>query len=205
MILTGKVLETNFSHISDWAEAVPLRAFPLIDRLPVDRVPQLLFPHFGLLLVQFNSREGFRYNGSASVDFDVFFQKSKPQVHFFLVREVDNDGIEAYTVYLKSEFLGLAVVAVLLQIADRELLQWKSALVRQPGGIVGHKVEVCLKEVQIAVVYILAVLEAKSNFGAMDHSAVVFHVDAALLPAAGRIVGERRIPFDVLYCLQIFG
>lgn len=48
----------------------------------------------------------------------------------------------------------------------------------------------------------LAVEEAESNFGAVDHASVVLHVDAALLPAAGWIVG--RIPLYVLYRLQIF-
>lgn len=48
----------------------------------------------------------------------------------------------------------------------------------------------------------LAVEEAEANFGAVNHAAVVLHVDAALLPAAGWVVG--RIPLDVLYRLQIF-
>lgn len=48
----------------------------------------------------------------------------------------------------------------------------------------------------------LAVEEAETNSGAVNHSAVVLHIDAALLPAAGRVVGW--IPFYVLYRLQIF-
>ena len=50
----------------------------------------------------------------------------------------------------------------------------------------------------------LAVEEAEANFGAVNHPSVILHVDAALLPAAGRVVGERRIPLYVVYCLQIF-
>lgn len=45
----------------------------------------------------FDSGEVFRCNRSASVSFNIFFQKSKPQVHFLLVGTVDNDGIETYT------------------------------------------------------------------------------------------------------------
>lgn len=48
----------------------------------------------------------------------------------------------------------------------------------------------------------LAVEEAEANFGAVNHPPVVLHVDTALLPATGRVVG--RIPFYVLYRLQIF-
>lgn len=48
----------------------------------------------------------------------------------------------------------------------------------------------------------LAVQEAETNFGAVNHASIIFHIDAALLPAAGRVV--RRIPFYVLYSLQIF-
>lgn len=48
----------------------------------------------------------------------------------------------------------------------------------------------------------LAVEEAEANFGAVNHAPIVLNVDAALLPAAGRVVGW--IPFYVLYCLQIF-
>lgn len=48
----------------------------------------------------------------------------------------------------------------------------------------------------------LAVEEAETNSGAVNHSPVVLHIDAALLPAAGRVIG--RIPFYVFYCLQIF-
>lgn len=44
--------------------------------------------------------------------------------------------------------------------------------------------------------------EAETNFGAVNHSPVVLHIDAALLPAAGRVI--RWIPFYVLYGLQIF-
>lgn len=48
----------------------------------------------------------------------------------------------------------------------------------------------------------LAVQEAETNFGAVNHPSVVLHIDAALLPATGRVVG--RIPLYVLYRLQIF-
>lgn len=48
----------------------------------------------------------------------------------------------------------------------------------------------------------LAVEEAETNFGAVNHSPVVLHIDAALLPAAGGVIGW--IPFYVLYHLQIF-
>lgn len=48
----------------------------------------------------------------------------------------------------------------------------------------------------------LTVEEAESNFGAVNHASVILHIDAALLPATGRIVG--RIPLYVVYCLQIF-
>lgn len=36
----------------------------------------------------------------------------------------------------------------------------------------------------------------------MNHAAVILHVDAALLPAVGQVVGW--VPLDVLYRLQIF-
>lgn len=48
----------------------------------------------------------------------------------------------------------------------------------------------------------LAVEEAEANFGAVNHAPIVLHIDAALLPATGRVVGW--IPFYVLYRLQIF-
>lgn len=48
----------------------------------------------------------------------------------------------------------------------------------------------------------LAVEEAEANFGAVNHAPIVLHVDAALLPATGRVVGW--IPFYVLNRLQIF-
>lgn len=50
----------------------------------------------------------------------------------------------------------------------------------------------------------LAVEEAETNFGAVNHPTIILHIDAALLPATGRIIGEWRIPFYVLYRLQIF-
>lgn len=43
----------------------------------------------------------------------------------------------------------------------------------------------------------LAVEEAETDFGAVNHPSVILHVDAALLPATGRVIGERRIPFDL--------
>ena len=49
----------------------------------------------------------------------------------------------------------------------------------------------------------LAVQETEAHFGAVDHAAIVLHVDAALLPAAGGIVGERRVPFDLIYQLEV--
>lgn len=51
----------------------------------------------------------------------------------------------------------------------------------------------------------LAVQEAEANFRAVDHSAVVLYVDAALFPSANWVVGERRVPFDILDRLEIFG
>lgn len=50
----------------------------------------------------------------------------------------------------------------------------------------------------------LAVQEAEPNFGAVNHPSEILHIDAALLPPTGRVIGERRVPFNVLYCLQIF-
>lgn len=44
--------------------------------------------------------------------------------------------------------------------------------------------------------------EAETDFGAVNHSPVVLHIDAALLPAADWVIGW--IPFYVLYRLQIF-
>lgn len=46
--------------------------------------------------------------------------------------------------------------------------------------------------------------ETETNFGAVNHSSVILHIDAALLPATGWVVGEWRIPFYVVYLLQIF-
>lgn len=45
------MLQSNFSDIGDGAQAVPLRALPLIDGLSVDGVPQLLSAFRGLILV----------------------------------------------------------------------------------------------------------------------------------------------------------
>lgn len=50
----------------------------------------------------------------------------------------------------------------------------------------------------------LTVEEAETNFGAVNHPSIILHIDAALLPAADRVVRKRRIPFDVFYRLQIF-
>jgi len=50
----------------------------------------------------------------------------------------------------------------------------------------------------------LAVQEAEAHFGAVDHSAIVLHINAAFLPSANWVVGERRVPFDVLNRLEIF-
>lgn len=52
--------------------------------------------------------------------------------------------------------------------------------------------------------FYLTVQEAKAHFGAVDQPAVVLYVDAAFLPAAGRVIGKRRVPFDVLDGLEIF-
>lgn len=49
--LTGQVLQSDFSDIADGAQAVPLGAFPLVDGLSVDGVPQLLSAVRGLTLV----------------------------------------------------------------------------------------------------------------------------------------------------------
>lgn len=49
--LTGQVLQSNFGDEDDGAQAVPLRPLPLVDRLSVDGVPQLLSPFRRLLLV----------------------------------------------------------------------------------------------------------------------------------------------------------
>lgn len=48
-------------------------------------------------------------------------------------------------------------------------------------------------------------MEPEADLGAVNHPSVVLHVDAAFLPAAGWVIRKRRIPFNVLYCLQIFG
>lgn len=50
----------------------------------------------------------------------------------------------------------------------------------------------------------LAVQEAEADFGAVDHSAIVLHINAAFLPSTSWVVGERRVPFDVLNRLEIF-
>lgn len=49
--LTGQVLQSDFSDIGDGAQTVPLRALPLIDRLSVDGVSQLLSSLKSLFLV----------------------------------------------------------------------------------------------------------------------------------------------------------
>lgn len=49
--LTGQVLQSDFSDVGYGTQAVPLRALPLVDGLPVDGVPQLLSALKGLLLV----------------------------------------------------------------------------------------------------------------------------------------------------------
>lgn len=49
--LTGQVLQSDFGDIGDGAQAVPLRALPLIYGLSVDGVPQLLFTLRVLFLV----------------------------------------------------------------------------------------------------------------------------------------------------------
>lgn len=49
--LTGQVLQVHFSDVGDGPQAVPLGAFPLVDGLPVDGVPQLLSALGGLFLV----------------------------------------------------------------------------------------------------------------------------------------------------------
>lgn len=51
LYLTGQVLQSGFRDIDDGAQAVPLRALPLIDGLSVDGVPQLIFAFGGLALV----------------------------------------------------------------------------------------------------------------------------------------------------------
>lgn len=50
--LTRQVLQPDFGDISDGAQAVALRALPLVDGLFVDGVPQLLSAVLALLLVQ---------------------------------------------------------------------------------------------------------------------------------------------------------
>lgn len=57
---------------------------------------------------------------------------------------------------------------------------------------------------RVAVSY-LAVQEAEADFGAVDHSAIVLHINAALLPSTSWVIGERGVPFDVLNRLEIFG
>ncbi len=50
----------------------------------------------------------------------------------------------------------------------------------------------------------LAVQEAEAHFGTVDHSAVVFYIDAALFPSTNWVVGERRVPFNVIDRFEIF-
>lgn len=50
----------------------------------------------------------------------------------------------------------------------------------------------------------LAVEEAETDFGAVNHTSVVLHIDAAFFPAICRVIGKWWVPFDVLYRLQIF-
>lgn len=50
----------------------------------------------------------------------------------------------------------------------------------------------------------LAMEETETNFRAVNHSSVILHIDAAFLPATGRVIRKGRIPFNVFYCLQIF-
>lgn len=50
----------------------------------------------------------------------------------------------------------------------------------------------------------LAVQESEAHFGAVDHAAVVLHINAALFPAADGVVWEWRIPFYILYRLEVF-
>lgn len=52
--------------------------------------------------------------------------------------------------------------------------------------------------------FYLTVQEAKAHFGAVDQPAIVLYIDAALLPATGRVIGKRRVPFDVLDGLEVF-
>lgn len=98
----------------------------------------------------------------------------------------------------------MAVVTVLLQVADGELFQRKSPLVGESSGVVGDKMKVCLEKVQVAVMHILAVEKTETDFRMVDHSAVVLDIDAALLPAVDRVVRERRVPLNVLDRLQVF-
>lgn len=51
----------------------------------------------------------------------------------------------------------------------------------------------------------LAVQEAEADLGAVDHSAIVLYIDATLFPSTSWVVGKRRVPFDVLDRLKIFG
>lgn len=51
LYLTGQVLQSHFSYIGDGAEAVPLRALPLVDGISVDGVSQLLSALRSLILL----------------------------------------------------------------------------------------------------------------------------------------------------------
>lgn len=51
LYLTGQVLQSDFSDICDEAQAVSLRAFPFVDGLSVDGVPQLLSALRSLVLL----------------------------------------------------------------------------------------------------------------------------------------------------------
>lgn len=51
----------------------------------------------------------------------------------------------------------------------------------------------------------LALGETETHFGTVNHPSKVLHINTAFLPAAGRVVMERRIPFYVLYGPQVFG
>lgn len=56
--LTGQVLQSDFRDIGDGAQAVPLRALPLIDGLSVDGVPELLSALRSLILVYLQKVHG---------------------------------------------------------------------------------------------------------------------------------------------------
>ncbi len=51
----------------------------------------------------------------------------------------------------------------------------------------------------------LAVQKAEAHFGAVDHSAVVLYVDAALFPSTNWVVGERRGPLMFSITSRSFG